>query len=92
MYKLKNANVRRVVSTEAERDKLIREGYTLYGEDIEECTTEEDVQEEIEEPIEETIIEDREEKFIEEIEESIENAEETEEHKEAKKGRGRNGK
>lgn len=31
MYKLKYENVQRVVLTEKERDKLIQEGYSLYG-------------------------------------------------------------
>lgn len=83
MYKLKYANVRCIVSTEQERDKLIKKGYSLYGQDTE-------VEEE--QPKDEIVEEDIQE-VDKEIEEDIqEPVEETEEPKESKKGRGRNGK
>ena len=50
MYKLKYENVRRTVETEKERDKLIREGYSLYDE---EEPVEEPTEESTEEPVEE---------------------------------------
>ena len=46
MYKLKYENVRRTVETEQERDNLIQQGYSLYGE-------EEPTEESTEEPVEE---------------------------------------
>lgn len=94
MYKLKYANVRRVVSTEKEKEELIKQGYSLYGQDEEEEEeqskdeiVEEDIQE-VDKEIEEDIQEP-----VEEKEDVIEEpTEETEEPKEARKGRGRNAK
>ncbi len=94
MYKLKYANVRRVVSTEKEKEELIKQGYSLYGQDAEEEEeqpkdeiVEEDMQE-IDKEIEEVIQEPTEE----EVEDIKEPVEETEEPKEARKGRVRNAK
>ena len=50
MYKLKYENVRRTVETEQERDNLIQQGYSLYGE---EEPTEELTEEPTEGPLEE---------------------------------------
>lgn len=88
MYKLKYANLRRVVSTEKEKEERIKQGYILYGQDSEDYT-EEDIQEEPEESIKEIVEPIKEETIIEDIEE--EPIEEIEELKETKKGRGKNG-
>lgn len=82
MYKLKYANVRRVVSTEKEKEELVKQGYSLYGQDAEE---------EEEQPKDEIVEEDTKEP-VEEAEDIKESVEETEEPKEARKGRGRNAK
>ena len=65
MYKLKYANVRRVVSTEKEKEELIKQGYSLYEQDIEEEQPKDEIVEEIEKSIEEV-------EETEEIEESKE--------------------
>lgn len=55
MYKLKYANVRRVVSTEKEKEELIKQGYSLYGQDVEEEQPKDEIAEGyIQEPVEET--------------------------------------